>query len=409
MTHPLTILHTADWHLGRTLYGRSRYDEFAAFLTWLTGVIHEKNVDVLLVAGDVFDTSTPSNRAQELYYEFLCTVAKSTCRHVVIIAGNHDSPSFLNAPKTVLRALNVHVVGAVSDRLEDEVLVLNDMQGRPEAIVCAVPYLRDRDIRQVDPGETMTDKHTKLLEGIRAHYRDVCQIAEGCHAALGGNLPMIGMGHLFTAGGQTVDGDGVRDLYVGSLAHVHADAFPASLDYLALGHLHIPQIVGQGGHRRYCGSPIPMGFGEAGQDKKILLVQFDGKMPIILEWPIPIFQPLERISGALDSILSRIDSLKLSGSNAWLEIEYTGTSIVGDLRTPLESAVSGSKMEIRRVKNKRLADLILTPVQTQDTLDELDVHQVFERCLDANEVPLHDRIALQQAYGEILEGLYENS
>ncbi|MBT5267882.1 MAG: exonuclease subunit SbcD, partial [Candidatus Marinimicrobia bacterium] len=173
----MKILHTSDWHLGRSLYGRKRYEEFSAFLDWLDKTIEDEKVDALLVAGDVFDTSTPSNRAQELYYRFLCRVAASCCRHVVVIAGNHDSPSFLNAPKELLRALNVYVVGSVSDALDDEVIVLHK-DGKPEAIVCAVPYLRDKDIRTVEPGENIDDKNAKLVEGLKNHYANVCDIAE---------------------------------------------------------------------------------------------------------------------------------------------------------------------------------------------------------------------------------------
>ena len=111
----MKTLHTSDWHLGRSLYGRKRYEEFSAFLDWLAQTIEDEKVDALLVAGDVFDTCTPSNRAQELYYRFLCRVAASYCRHVVVIAGNHDSPSFLNAPKELLRVLNVYVLGSMTD------------------------------------------------------------------------------------------------------------------------------------------------------------------------------------------------------------------------------------------------------------------------------------------------------
>ncbi len=125
----MKILHTSDWHLGRSLYGRKRYDEFSAFLDWLSNTIQEEGINALLVAGDIFDTSTPSNRAQELYYRFLCRVSASCCRHIVVIAGNHDSPTFLNAPKELLRVLNVYVVGAMTGKLEDEVIVLNDKQG----------------------------------------------------------------------------------------------------------------------------------------------------------------------------------------------------------------------------------------------------------------------------------------
>jgi exonuclease SbcD len=151
----MKILHTSDWHIGRTLYGRKRYEEFEAFLTWLAETIQQNEIDALLVAGDVFDTSAPSNRAQELYYRFLCRVAASCCRHVVVVAGNHDSPSFLNAPKELLKALDVHVVGSSTESLEDEVLVLRNDQDTPELIVCAVPYLRDRDIRVAEAGESV--------------------------------------------------------------------------------------------------------------------------------------------------------------------------------------------------------------------------------------------------------------
>ncbi|RLB87890.1 MAG: exonuclease sbcCD subunit D, partial [Deltaproteobacteria bacterium] len=159
----MKILHTSDWHLGRTLYGRKRYEEFEAFLSWLAETIQKNEIDSLLVAGDVFDNSIPSNRAQGLYYRFLCRVAASSCRHVVIVAGNHDSPSFLNAPKELLRVLDIHVIGSASEAMEDEVLVLRNEQDEPELIVCAVPYLRDRDIRMAEAGESVDDKERKLI------------------------------------------------------------------------------------------------------------------------------------------------------------------------------------------------------------------------------------------------------
>ena len=174
----MKILHTSDWHLGRSLYGRKRYEEFSEFLDWLAETIHHERVDALLVAGDIFDTSAPSNRAQALYYRFLCRVSASTCRHVIVIAGNHDSPSFLNAPRELLRALNVHVIGTVTENCEDEVILLGNQEGTPEIIVCAVPYLRDRDIRTSEAGESIGDKERKLVEGIRARYFEVCELAE---------------------------------------------------------------------------------------------------------------------------------------------------------------------------------------------------------------------------------------
>ena len=406
----MKILHTSDWHLGRSLYGRKRYDEFTAFLDWLTQTIEDEKVDALLVAGDVFDTSTPSNRAQELYYRFLCRVAASCCRHVVVIAGNHDSPSFLNAPKELLRALNVYVVGSMTDELEDEVFVLH-AEDKPEAIVCAVPYLRDKDIRTVEPGETIDDKNAKLVEGLKKHYAEVCAIAEQKRAEFKSaghdDIPIVAMGHLFTAGGKTVDGDGVRELYVGSLAHVGEEVFPSSIDYLALGHLHVPQTVGSMEHIRYCGSPIPMGYGEATQEKKVVLVEFNSTTPNIQELPVPCFQELVRIVGSLDDIHAKLEELKKEGSSAWLEIEYTGSDIIGNLREMLDEAMADSTMEIRRIKNRRVMERVISTARKDETLDDLDAGDVFTRCLDAFEVPDEEREELTVSYKEIIKSLHE--
>ncbi len=406
----MRILHTSDWHLGRSLYGRKRYEEFSAFLEWLTQTIEDEKVDVLLVAGDVFDTSTPSNRAQALYYRFLCRVAASCCRHVVVIAGNHDSPSFLNAPKELLRALNVYVVGSVTDVLDDEVIVLHKGK-QPEAIICAVPYLRDKDIRTAEPGETIDDKNAKLVEGLKSHYVAVCAIAEQKQAeykkAGQGKIPIIAMGHLFTAGGQTLDGDGVRELYVGSLAHVSKDVFPQSIDYLALGHLHVSQRVGGTQHLRYCGSPIPMGVGEANQQKKIILIAFKGHKPNIEEVSIPCFQQLIRVVGTLDDICTKLEELKATACSAWLEIEYTGHEVVANLRDKIDEILSGTSLEVIRIKNKRMMERVIQTISENETLDDLDPKEVFARCLDAFDVPEENRAELTGCYQLIMKELCE--
>lgn len=413
----MRLLHTSDWHIGRTLYGRKRYEEFEAFLTWLTKTIQQNEIDVLLVAGDVFDTSTPSNRAQELYYRFLCRVAASSCRHVVVVAGNHDSPSFLDAPKELLKALDVHVVGSSAESPEEEVLVLRNAQESPELIVCAVPYLHDRDIRVVEAGESVEDKERKLIEGIRTHYATVAALAEQKREQLGVDIPIVGTGHLFTAGGQTVDGDGVRELYVGSLVHVTAGIFPLSFDYLALGHLHVPQEVNGSKTIRYSGSPLPMGFGEAKQQKSVCLVAFDqieGHSTAVSVQPInvPVFQKLERVKGDWNGISSRIHGLTATDdpnrSGAWLEVIYDGPEVIGDLRERLEKAISGTQMEILRIKNNRIIDRVLGQIHEEETLDDLNMNDVFERCLAAHDVPEDQRPELLRAYQETVSSLYED-
>jgi len=405
----MKILHTSDWHIGRSLYGRKRYEEFEAFLAWLADTIEKRQVDVLLVAGDVFDTSTPSNRAQELYYLFLCRVATSSCRHVVVTAGNHDSPSFLNAPKALLRALNVHVVGAPTERSDDEVLLLSDSDGTPELIVCAVPYLRDRDIRVAQAGESIEDKQRKLIEGIQHHYAEVTELAQAKRQTLDAQIPLVAMGHLFTAGGQTVEGDGVRELYVGSLAHVSSGIFPDGIDYLALGHLHVPQKINQSDVMRYSGSPLPMGFGEAGQVKSVCLVEFanDNAEALVQLVNVPVFQRLERVCGTWDEISARIQELSTAQSKAWLEVVYDGEDVMGDLRQRLDAAVSDSEMEILPVKNNRIMDRVLGQIHDHETLDDLDPGDVFHRCLAVHDVPEAQRPDLLLAYQETLTSLDE--
>ena len=404
----MRVLHTSDWHIGRTLYGRKRYEEFESFLTWLAETIQENSIDALLVAGDVFDTSAPSNRAQELYYRFLCRVAASSCRHVVVVAGNHDSPSFLNAPKELLKALDVHVVGSSTESPEDEVLVLRNEQDAPELIVCAVPYLRDRDIRVAEAGESVEDKERKLIDGIRTHYAAVAALAEQKREELGVDIPIVATGHLFTAGGQTVDGDGVRELYVGSLAHVTAGIFPACFNYLALGHLHVPQKVNGSETIRYSGSPLPMGFGEAKQQKSVCQVEFHSTAASVQLIDVPVFQKLERVKGDWDGISNRILELSATDFQGWLEVIYDGTEVIGDLRERLEVAISGTQMEILRIKNNRIIDRVLGQIHEEETLDDLNVNDVFERCLAVHDVPEEQRPELLRAYQETVSSLYED-
>lgn len=412
----MKFLHTSDWHLGRTLYGRKRYEEFIAFLDWLTDFIEDKQIDALLIAGDIFDTGTPSNKAQELYYRFLCTIGQSkTCQHVVIIAGNHDSPSFLDAPKALLKTLHVHVVGTKQEHPEDEVITLCDPHtGIEKAIICAIPYLRDRDIRLTESGESIEDKHHKLIVGIKEHYETVAQIAEQKRIlATSHNIPIIAMGHLFTAGGTTIDGDGVRELYVGSLVHVQANTFPTCIDYLALGHLHVPQKVGGMEHLRYSGSPIPMGFGEAGQQKSVVVVTFSEEKaptsPATIELHnIPTFQRLERINGTIEEIITAIDGLKNCLESIWIEVEYTGSAYISGLREQIEATTENSQLEIRRIKNRQVQNKIMGNIHQQETLDELSVYDVFERCLSSCAVKETEQEELKMSYQEIIRDMQED-
>jgi len=505
----LTLLHTSDWHLGRRLYGKPRYDEFKQFLDWQLQTLREQKVDVLLIAGDIFDTTAPSNQAQNLYYDFLSQVCDTDCRHVIIVAGNHDSASFLEAPKQLLKAFNIHIIGNMTDTPTDEVITLLDKAGQPELIVMAVPYLRDRDVRTVGHGERLDDKERKLARGIKAHYGQIADIAIAQQAQLQAKykrtIPIVATGHLFTIGGQTMEGDGVRDLYVGSLGSIGAEIFHPQIDYVALGHLHIPQVVGGQPHIRYAGSPIAMGFGESRQQKQVHLLRFDAnpdllsqplqtltiqKKPLVSaptpvnkrkrmshtsmdlfaetelpessmlgainaeadinaevdaqasheaqydtpsyhlsgqpngkiigqpyniarlsdttllqSLPVPVFQPIQTLKGDWQTIKTRLHSLKKSQQSVWLEVVYDGQEVVGDLSEKIAELVNDSRLEVLRIKNQQKRDQVMQSQRMDESLDELNPTQVFERCLIGHQVLEEQKPMLWSRYTEVLESL----
>lgn len=497
----LTLLHTSDWHLGRRLYGKPRYDEFKQFLDWQLQTLREQKVDVLLIAGDIFDTTAPSNQAQNLYYDFLSQVCHTDCRHVIIVAGNHDSASFLEAPKQLLKAFNIHIIGSMTDTPTDEVITLSDKSEQPELIVMAVPYLRDRDVRTVGHGERLEDKERKLTQGIKAHYAQIADIAIAqqaqLHAKYKRSIPIVATGHLFTVGGQTMEGDGVRDLYVGSLGSIGAEIFHPQIDYVALGHLHIPQAVGGQPHIRYAGSPIAMGFGESRQQKQVHLLRFDAdpdllsqplqtltiqKKPLVsaptpvkkrksvshasmdlfadealpessmLEainteaainaeadaqashkaqydtpsyplsgqpyniaklsdttllqsLPVPVFQSIQTLKGDWQTIKTRLHSLKKSQQSVWLEVVYDGQEVVGDLSEKIAELVKDSRLEVLRIKNQQKRDQVMQSQRMDESLEELNPTQVFERCLVAHQVLEEQKPMLWSRYTEVLESL----
>ncbi len=401
----MRLLHTSDWHLGHRFHGRMRHEEQSCFLDWLLNEIKEQAVEVLLVAGDIFDTTTPGSRAQSLYYRFLHRLAETGCRHVVIIGGNHDSPSLLEAPRELLRQLDIHVIGMADDRPEKEILLLNDQQGGPELLVCAVPFLRDRDIRQAGAAESLEEKGRQLREGIQTHYLQICEQADALRRTIAPELPLVAMGHLFVAGGRTREGDGVRELSIGGLERIEGTSFPECIDYLALGHLHIGQVVAGNPTRRYSGAPLPMSFGEAGQGKQVLLLTSHGRDFTVEPLPVPTFQPLASLHGDLAALLAQINDLKSSDLPYWLELQYEGETVIADLREQLIDAVANSRLDILRIRNNRIFDFALQQSQEAETLDELSVDEVFDRCLEINRIEEAQRQLLRQTFAELRRSL----
>ena len=262
----MKILHTSDWHLGHRLLDQSQLEEQTLFLEWLLEHITANGIDVLLISGDVFDVGVPAANAQKLYYDFLIRLHQSCCREVIITGGNHDAPSTLNAPKELLNALSIHVVGKAVDPISDEVFRLT--VDNEELIVAAVPYLRDQDIRRAVAAETAEEIVNRYKTALINHFHDVARFCEQMKET---NTTVIAMGHLFAVGGRTSESE--QSIYVGNLGDIGAEDFPAVFSYVALGHLHRSQCVGGKEHIRYSGSPYMLSFSEVGQDKKIIQIE----------------------------------------------------------------------------------------------------------------------------------------
>jgi exonuclease SbcD len=199
----------------------------------------------------------------------------------------------------------------------------------------------------------------------------------------------------------------VRELYIGSIGHIKSDIFPGYVDYVALGHLHIPQKVGKSDNIRYSGSPIPMSFGEAKQEKSVVIVDFNAEKPSVRLSPVPCFQKLERIKGDIDSISSRIKELSAENADIWIEIEYTGKDLATGLKEEIELLVENTKIEILRVINRGIIEKVLSQGNENETLADLNEKDVFERCLDTHDIQGEQRTMLIDLYAEVLQHLHE--
>ncbi|WP_257264859.1 exonuclease subunit SbcD [Endozoicomonas sp. ONNA2] len=404
----MRILHTSDWHLGQHFMGKSREAEHQAFLDWLIALVQEQGIDALIIAGDIFDTGTPPSYARRLYSRFIVSLQSTHCRQLIVIGGNHDSVATLNESRELLAYLNTFVVGGVSQDAREQVLVLHNAEGNPGAVICAIPFVRPRDVLESQAGESSEDKQQALQQAIAAHYQTIYAEAE---KLAGERLPIIATGHLTTVGGQL--SESVREIYIGTLAAFPVSAFPGA-HYIALGHLHRPQVVAKQEHIRYSGSPIPLSFDEAGSDKQVIIVDFKGnELNKIESVMVPVFRPLISLKGSLDSIDQQLAALaanEQAALNPWLEIEITSETYLHDLQSHVEQLVLAreelSSFELLRVRRKREKAAPSLTVADQESLAELRVEDVFQQRLKQEELTDEQRQQLTGAFQEILENVY---
>ena len=368
----MRILHTSDWHLGQNFMGQSREEEHLAFLSWLTKIIETEKIDVLIIAGDIFDTGTPPNYALELYYNFLKELSLSSCKYIIITAGNHDSVATLKAPKQLLKSLNVYVITS-GDENEDELIKIYD-KDELQGIVCAVPFLRDNVVRKASSGQTMNEKEFSLNEGIKEHYKHVHK--EALKVSTDKKVPIIATGHLTTVGCRTSESE--RDIYIGGTLDIGSDFLGKHFDYVALGHLHINQKVGVE-HVRYSGSPIPLSFSEAKNQKRVNIVNFANDEIEVQELDIPQYRTLIVVRGNLEIITLKLE--KITDKNSWIEVHVDDENPMYANQTIRELA-SKLKLMLLAVKIDKTEKAFYSKKTEVLSLEELTPIDVFNRRLE---------------------------
>ncbi|NJB84117.1 exonuclease SbcCD subunit D C-terminal domain-containing protein [Wenyingzhuangia aestuarii] len=396
----MKILHTADWHLGHRLHEQSQYQEQQLFLDWLTNHIISENYEVLLISGDVFDTGMPSNQSLTQYYDFLVGLRNTCCKHIVVTGGNHDSPGTLNAPKQLLNALHIDVVGKATEDCKDELFYL---ETATEAVwIAAVPYLRDQDVRRAVAGESFEDMNERYKAALIKHYTD---LAEHCVRLNTHQKPVIAMGHLFAIGGSISDSE--KDISVGNLGHIGADDFPEIFDYVALGHLHRPQWIGGKEHIRYSGSPNILSFSEIGYDKKIIgLTIADGEIQSIEETTLPVFRNVLRVQGDVPSCLTQLNDIQTNEYNLepWIEVVLDNDTTVVLDTTELKKQAEDLGLRILKVslKNKRQTVGLETLMENAERVKNLKPMDVFEKKCEEQGIDLKEHKELAEAFKEAL-------
>ena len=352
----IRILHTADWHLGQTFFGYDRTEEHEVFLNWLAEEIRQKEIDALIIAGDVFDVSNPSAASQSMYYQFIYRVtAENPYLQIVIVAGNHDSAARLEAPLPLLQAMRTEVRGVVRKLEGGEIdydhltVELKNRKGEVELLCMAVPFLRQGDYPAVQT------EGNPYAEGVRELY---AQLLQRLWKRRTENQAILAIGHLQATGSEIAEKDYSERTVIGGLECVSPEAFSEQIAYTALGHIHKAQRVSGRENVRYAGSPIPMSFAEKHYHHGVVMVTFDGGCAVDIErLECPKLIPLVSVPNgepvSPEAILEALKELPETEAVApYLEVKVLLEEPEPMLRQEIEEALAD--------KNYRLARIVST-------------------------------------------------
>ncbi|MCW2278390.1 exonuclease SbcCD subunit D [Heliophilum fasciatum] len=327
----MRILHTSDWHFGKTLEGRERLAEQKAFVDELCIICDREQVDLIVLAGDVFQHANPSAAAEELFYDALSRLACNGTRGLLLIAGNHDNPERLCAPSPLADRLGISLLGHPKHIMMPDLLASPERVSRVaagaswveikvprcdhHAVIAALPYPSEGRLKELLASSTeegaiqkgYNERLQQIFAELAGHFRD--------------DTVNLVVSHLYVCGGAVSDSENA--IQMGGAYAVQPGVFPPSAQYVALGHLHRPQnIRGATMPIRYSGSPLAYSFSEAGQAKSVTLVDLlPGQPAVVTEIPLMSGKPLTKwvIRGGLEELKVHTESGK--DANAWIDLE----------------------------------------------------------------------------------------
>ncbi len=402
----MKILHTADWHIGKILHKESLEKDHLLFFEWMVDLISKEEIDVLLVAGDIFDIANPGAKDRALYYNVLSELSKLNIQ-VIITGGNHDSAGFLNAPHEILKSLNIQIVGGACDDIRDELVEVRNNRNELELVVAAVPFLKDKDLRRLDPENQYQSREELIREGIKNHYDQAIQLSHEIYP----DIPVVGMGHLFAKGAFTSDSE--RDIHIGNAVGVGTFSFDIRYTYMALGHIHKPQMVDEDETIRFSGAPIPLSFSEKEDQKSVVIIEMDDKkLKEIRTIDIPRHRELKKFKGTLDEVLFAVENYKptfILPSFVELEINEPlfNVNIISKVEALRESYKESEEFKILKSRThfetgaKDTAELFTEG----QNIEDLQPEEVFGKLIDQEELEDEEKKTLNEAFRELLETL----
>lgn len=401
----MKILHTADWHIGKKLHKHELSEDFELFMDWLCHCIEEEEVEVLLVSGDIFDLANPSSEARSQYYRALMKLRKLNCK-IILTGGNHDSPAMLDAPKDLMRELDMHVIGGLPENLEDVIIPIFKNE-KPEVVIAALPYLRDADLRMATDGHSYEDRLETIRNGIKNTFLEAAEICKRQFP----HAPAIAMGHLFAAGMQSSESE--RDIQIGNLAAFEAYHFGDYFSYIALGHIHKPQRVSAAVPTFYSGSPLPLSFGERKDEKRVLILNSEENWePKSI--PVPAFRKLLRISGKIEELQQKLEELvgaQELESLVELELKEDNYDALKIMQLD-EMASNFDKHGFKIVKHRATFDNQLKGAaemfSADKQLEDLKPREVFTELIGRHEYDQETQQEILAAFDEILDEVQQH-